>query len=429
MHANARTGMWMMMVGLTLASAGEARADAFTEVVKAALADYRTIHRHPEIGHQELKTAQLVRDRLTASGFNAFVDIAELTTEVIAVLDTRKSGPTLCFRADMDARPLPEGQSEETGLPYASEIPGFMHNCGHDFHTAALLGAARLLSKDKTLRGRIVFIFQPAEEIKGGADDVVASGVLKELQVQAMFGLHVANDLPVGTYSTAAGPIMAGSNYFKVEVTGRGAHAATPHLSDDVLLAACEMVAAVSNLPARKLDVLRFPTVVTVAHINAGTAKTSNAIPSEALFKGTVRSFTSIDAPVHRGKSFRALFGRTISALAQKHGVQADVSLRAASPPTINHQTLYEKVVPELQACLAPAPFEPTPRGMFAEDFSYYTSEVPCLYFSVGVADDASPSGRLHTNTFKIAEDAMAHAVRFWVELASVASANVRSDG
>jgi amidohydrolase len=378
--------------------------------------DYEHLHRQPELGHEELETAKFLRARLEAQGFKVFVQEPSLETAVITVLDTGRPGPTVCLRAEMDARP----QAEETGLAYASTIPNRMHSCGHDAHAAILLNAAsRLSAHHEDLVGKIVFLFQPAEETAGGADDIVRDRTLQQLGVSSIFALHSAPGLPVGSLQLTRGPALAGSNYFSVVVSGRESHAATPQAGDDVLVAAATMVHEIANLPERTTDVVNDPLVVSITCFSSGDSASRNIIPGQAVFEGTIRSFHSLSTPTPDAPAFGDVLKQRIAALATAMHVAASFNLRQASPATVNDESLFDWLFPALGRA-SRARLEAGNRYLFSEDFAYYTEVMPALYFSLGIAKDSLGNEPVHTSRFTVHPDALSVGVDFWNSLVHV---------
>lgn len=233
----------------------------------------RHFHQYPELSGEEFETTQTIRSLLEQAGI-PILDTS-LPTGVVAQISGKKQDPIIALRADIDALPI----QEETGLPYASKIPGKMHACGHDFHTAALIGAAYLLKEEeKALNGSVRFIFQPSEEIGGGAEKVIAAGHLEK--VKAIFGLHNKPDLPVGTIGIKSGPLMASVDRFIIEVEGIGTHAAAPHAGIDSIVVASHIVIALQTIVSRQLSSFDHA-VISVAHVSAGN--TWNVIPGNAF--------------------------------------------------------------------------------------------------------------------------------------------------
>lgn len=378
--------------------------------------DYQSLHREPELGKKEQKTAAYIRSRLRDAGYLDFLPVNGLPTAVIAVLNTGKPGPTVCFRAELDGRP----QAEESGLPYASQIANAMHSCGHDAHAAILLNAAQALSEEHSgLRGTIVFLFQPAEETPGGADDVVRDGLLKRLGVSSIFALHCAPGLPVGKFELYRGPVLAGSNYFSVVVHGRESHAATPQEGDDVLLAAAKLVRDLAELPARHVDSVHDPTVVSITCFSAGDSQARNVLPRQAVFEGTIRSFHPLAEGVEGRPPFEKILRERLERLSAVYHVESTLDLRRGAPVTVNSEALYDELMPQLKHALSDT-LRQGDRYLFSEDFAYYTETLPALYFSLGIAKDGLGNEPVHTSRFSVHPDALQRGVAFWQALAGV---------
>ena len=239
------------------------------------------IHRNPELGNQERATSSLVRRQLELLGIEA---VPMAGTGVMGVIRGALPGKCLGFRADMDALPI----QEETGLPYASQNPGVMHACGHDFHVAALLGAAELLQRRReTLTGTVKLFFQPDEEGDGGGARMIAEGCMENPHVDAVLCCHVESGIPTGTVSLCEGPICAASNPFTLTLRGKGTHGAKPHLGSDVIVAGSQLVTALQTIASRRTSPTE-PVVVTIGSFQAGTA--CNVLPEEARLSGTLRT-------------------------------------------------------------------------------------------------------------------------------------------
>jgi len=387
--------------------------------IRLANATYRAIHAHPELGKQEVATQRLLRSALERIGYTRFVPSELAPTAVIAVLETGRPGPTIALRAEMDARRSHEPEAHDP----RSRVPGVMHNCGHDAHAAILLGAADALFRGRErLTGRIVFVFQPAEETRGGADDIVNEGILERLGVQAIFAQHAVSRMPVGTVSASPGPTMAGSNSFTITVTGGQSHAAQPFRGGDVAVAAARIAAAVAELPARRLDILGRPAVISVAYLQAGTADQVNVLPDSAVVRGTIRAFEDVEAPGPAGEpSIAALVRQQADGMAAALGVAAHVTVVKGSPPTVNDPALFDAVVGRLRTAW-PGTVDTSPyRGMFSEDFAFYTAKVPSLYFGLGISKDGLGDVDVHQPGFTIHPDALEAGIRLLVSLAALA--------
>ena len=391
-----------------------------------ARAAYRRLHEHPELGNKEVETQKYLLTELRRIGYTEFVQSTRAPTAVIAVLDTRRPGPVIALRAEMDARETQEPESHDP----RSLVPGVMHNCGHDAHAAMLLGAAEALIKDpRQLSGKIVFLFQPAEETRGGADEIVGEGILARLGVKAIFAQHVVGGAPVGVISVSPGPTMAGSSYFRLTVSGAGAHAAQPHVGSDVLLAGAAMAQGLAGLPARRMDVTTRPAVISPVYFNAGKEGATNVLPTEATIRGTIRAFEPPGGmPGSAIPSIEQIARGYLDGVAKSFGVTYELSITTGSPPTVNDESLFRRMATPLAAAwTSPGhSFDTTPyRGMFSEDFAYYTGAIPALYFGLGIAKDGLGDAGAHTPEFTIHPSALDAGVRFLLLLAETASREV----
>jgi amidohydrolase len=333
------------------------------------------IHGEPEIGLDLPKTQQKVLGAL--DGLPLEVSTGEGLSSVTAVLRGDRPGPAVLLRGDMDALPI----TEATGVKYASRHDGVMHACGHDLHVAMLAGAARLLSDRKSeLPGTVVFMFQPGEEGYFGARQMIDEGVLDAAngRVAAAYGLHVtSNRLPLGTFSTRPGPMLAAADTIEVTVHGRGGHASQPHRAADPIPAACEIVIGLQTLVTRRFDVFD-PVVITVGSFHAGT--TDNVIPDDATFLATARSYS-----LQSRRRLEELVSRLVHDISTAHGLDADFSYEIGYPVTINDQT--EAAFARTTAAdlfgverteLADNPITG------AEDFSYVLERVPGAFLMLG---------------------------------------------
>ena len=383
---------------------------------------YTFLHENPELGKKEFKAQAFLQDALRQLGFTEFVPSKEAPTAVIAILDSGKPGPTVALRAEMDARPLEAGALEpDTHVP-RSKIDGVMHNCGHDVHASILLGTAAILfaNKDRFL-GKIVFLFQPAEETPGGADDIVHEGILPKLGVQSIMAEHVAPGMPVGTIAVAPGFALAGSSYFHLKIKGKGSHAAAPNEGTDTPLVAARMATELSEFPARHLDIANKPVVISVTRLVAD-GNAGNVLPADADLSGTIRSFEDINRAVDGQPSLKERLDQLVSRMAAEAGVASDWSVRPGAPPTRNDAALFDHISrPLLQTW--PGVFDTHPgRGMFSEDFAYYTDATPSLYFSIGVAKDGRGLAGVHTREFDVHVDTFALGLRLMTTLAVIAT-------
>jgi hippurate hydrolase len=339
----------------------------------------RDLHREPELGLELPRTQEKVLAAL--DGLPLEIGTGTALSSVTAVLRGSSPGPVVLLRGDMDALPL----TERSGLPYASATDGLMHACGHDLHTAMLVGAARLLS-GTDFAGSVIFMFQPGEEGQAGARLMIEEGVLDAAGERpvAAYGLHVSSGLmPNGVFLSRRGTIMGGADQLKVTVRGAGGHGSQPHLAKDPIPAAAEMVTALQTFVTRTFDVFD-PVVLTVGSFNAGTV--SNIIPEEAVLGVTVRSF-SVAARARVNDGLREL----VDGIAAAHGLTASVEHEVGYPATVNTAAEAEFAAATVGDLYGPDRFVWIPNPMTtAEDFSFVLEEVPGTFAFLG----ASPPDR-----------------------------------
>ena len=348
----------------------EARA-----LLPAAVALRRRIHQKPELGLDLPLTTQAVLDEL--QGLDVAIARGPSTSGLIVTLNGAKPGRTILLRGDMDALPV----TERTGLPFASQIDGTMHACGHDLHTAMLAGAARLLSARRgELPGSVIFMFQPGEEGHAGARVMIEEGVLDAAggRPVAAYGLHVASaQLPGGVLSTRPGTIMAAADTFEVTVHGRGGHASQPHNAADPIPAACEIVTALQTMVTRKFNVFD-PVVLTVGSFHAGTV--DNVIPDDARMAASLRTFS----PETRARAMDAAIA-LVHDVAAAHGLTATAEFGQGYPVTVNDAGQAEFAQSVVTGLLGTGRFVPTPYPLTgSEDFSYVLEEVPGAFLMLG---------------------------------------------
>lgn len=327
----------------------------------------RELHRHPELSGQEVWTTDRLRTWLTEAGIAVLP--LNLPTGLVAEVRGAKPGPTVAVRSDIDALPV----QEETGLPYASEIPGRMHACGHDFHMAAVLGAALILQQIRDhLAGQVRFIFQPAEEEATGARAMIAAGALEG--VQAIFGMHNKPDLPSGHVAIKAGPLMAATDTISITIEGKGGHAAIPNAGIDPVVAGSAVVMALQTIVSRNISPLD-SAVITIGSFQAGT--THNVIPPVARLMGTVRTFT----PEVRER-VRERMDRIVSDVASGYGCRATVSWLEGTP-AVNNDPAMADLMRQAAARIDMPVLEPIPT-MGGEDFAEYQRRVPGCFVWMG---------------------------------------------
>ncbi len=376
--------------------------DGLLEDARAQLPDLvdlrRRLHRHPETGLANPRTQEAVLSALDGLGLTG-VRLGTRTTSVVAVLEGGRPGRDVLLRADTDALPMPE----DTGLEYASEVPGVMHACGHDAHVAMLVGAARLLAQRRDrLAGRVVLMFQPGEEGYGGARVMLEEGLLDGLDPAAAFAIHQTPNVPSGWVATKPGALMASADVLHVTVTGRGGHASRPHDGLDPVVVACEIVTALQTFVTRQVDVFD-PAVVTVGRVTAGT--TNNVIPETAHLEGTIRAVSE-----HTREVVHAGVRRLAEGIAAAHGATAEVRIDAGYPVTVN-TAFAEQALRVAGELVGPDVAVPMPYPiMGAEDFSYVLQRVPGAMVFLGTQPEGAtqPVPGNHSNRMVIDESAMA---------------------
>jgi amidohydrolase len=371
----------------------------------------RRLHRIPELAFEEFKTADAIRAELDALDIQYTAGVTDAPTATIAVVGDA-SKPCVALRADIDALPI----EERTGVEYCSTHPGRMHACGHDGHTATLMGVASILSQTAAkLPVCVKLIWQPAEEGGGGAERLVAAGALDGRigpKVDAIFGLHGWPGLPVGTVATKGGALLASTDNFTATFIGKGCHGAYPHLGVDPIVAACDAVINLQQFVSREVD----PTeacVVTVGRMNAGTA--INVIPDTATIEATVRTLT----PQLRKRAAEAL-ERRVRAIAQANGCRLDFTWNEGYPSTVNDPKMADYVADIARKLLGPDRFVPVARAsMGAEDFSYYLQKVPGCFFLVGVepVNCKEPYPTLHSDCYDFTDAALETGITMFLAL------------
>jgi len=370
------------------------------------------IHREPEIGLDLPKTQAKVLDAL--DGLPLEISTGRALSSVTAVLRGARPGPVVLLRGDMDALPV----TEETGLPYASAVPGAMHACGHDLHTAMLAGAARLLAARRAdLPGTVIFMFQPGEEGHAGARHMIHEGVLDvaDQRPVAAYALHVtSNKLPCGMFSTRPGPMLAAADQITVTVHGRGGHASQPHRAADPIPAACEMVLALQTLVTRKFDVFD-PVVITVGSFHAGT--TDNVIPDQAKFLATARSYSAASRA-----ALADMVPRLITDIADAHGLTADAEYATEYPVTVNDAAEAAFAGQTIAEVFGPGRGETAQFPITgAEDFSFVLEEVPGAFVFLGACPPGTDPEHAPTNHSAVAtfdDAALADGTALYAELA-----------
>nr|PZN82224.1 MAG: amidohydrolase [Pseudomonadota bacterium] len=367
----------------------------------------RDFHAHPEVLYDVHRTAGIVAEKLKAWGCDEVVTGIG-RTGVVGVIRGRSnnSGKVIGLRADMDALPI----QEETGLPYASTIPGRMHACGHDGHTTMLLGAARYLAETRNFDGTVVLIFQPAEEGGAGAKAMIDDGLMDRWGIQEVYGLHNQPGLPVGSFALRPGPLMAASDRIYITIHGKGGHAAKPHCCIDPLLAGAHVVTALQSIVSRNVDPLESG-VVSICMFHAGD--TQNVIPATAKLTGTARSLQP-----HIRDLLEKRIIEVTKATAAMFGAEADVVYKRDYPVTRNHERETQFAASVAAAVVGPDKVNTSaPPVMGGEDFSFMLEARPGAFIFMGNGDSAG----LHHPAYNFNDDAIPYGVSYWVRLVETA--------
>ncbi len=369
-----------------------------------AVATRRDLHRHPELAFDEHRTASVVAQRLSALGIPHQTGVAQ--TGVVGLIagtaPGAADGPTLALRADMDALPILEATDFGYDHDYTSTIPGRMHACGHDAHTASLLATAAILSELKhTIRGRIKLVFQPSEEkIPGGASVMIAEGVLQNPAVSAIIGQHVMPQLPVGMVGIRPGLYMASTDELYLTVTGRGGHGAQPHTTLDPVLVSAHIIVALQQVISRRNDPRR-PSVLSVGRVIAEGA--TNIIPDSVYLEGTFRAFDE----AWRTEAHQHI-RQIVEGVASAMGCTAQLEIRHGYPVLHNDEALTERLKADITAYVGPERVVDLDLWPAAEDFAFYTQQIPGCFYRIGTRNEARGIVHgLHTPRFDIDEQAL----------------------
>jgi len=382
---------------------------AINDLVPEVRAWRRELHQNPELMYDVEETAKFVAGRLRAFGCDEVRTAIGRTGVVGVIRGERGAGSrTIGLRADMDALPI----EEETNLPYRSRSPGKMHACGHDGHTAMLLGAARRLAETRNFAGAAVVIFQPAEEGGAGAMAMIDDGLMDEFGVEQVYGMHNWPGSPVGSFSLRKGPLMASADEITITIEGKGGHGALPHLCIDPVMAGAQIILALQTIASRNVDPLD-ACVVSITRFQAGTA--NNIIPQTAWLNGTVRTLR----PATRAKVEKRIH-EIAAGLAEASGASARVEYRRGYPPTINHEAQTDFAAGVARRVAGDAHVDAnTPPTMGAEDFSFMLEARPGAFIFIGNGDSAG----LHHPSYDFNDDVLPYGMSYWVELVETALA------
>ncbi|HEU4851881.1 MAG TPA: M20 aminoacylase family protein [Telluria sp.] len=375
----------------------------------------RDLHAHPELSYQELRTSDVVAARLSEWGIP--VDRGLGGTGVVGIIKAGESGRAIGLRADMDALPVQELNS----FDHASKHPGKMHACGHDGHTAMLLGAAHHLARERNFDGTVYVIFQPAEEGGAGARRMIEEGLFEKFPMEAVYGMHNWPGMPAGTFGVRSGPMMASSNEFRVVVRGKGCHAAQPHKGIDPVMVAMQIAQSWQTIVSRSLNPLD-TAVLSITQIHAGSA--TNVIPDEAELVGTVRTFTTAALDLIEDR-MREIARYTADAF----NASVDFNFKRNYPPLVNHpaETAFavEAMAAVVGADKVDTSVEPT---MGAEDFAFMLQHKPGCYVFIGNGEGDHRAGghglgpcQLHNASYDFNDQLLPIGASFWVRLAEMA--------
>lgn len=401
MHLTARSFALALVVLPASLSAQSPAIDAAVErYTEEAIAFRHWIHENPELGFQEFEAARRVADHMRELGLEVRTGVGQ--TGVIGILRGGRPGPVVAVRADMDALPV----TEDTGYEFASTVRttylgqdvGVMHACGHDVHTAVQYGVVSVLASMRDeIPGTVLFIFQPAEEgvpgEDGGAKQMLDDGAFSDPRPSAVFGLHTAASMKLGTLGYAPGPMLAAADFFRITIHGKQSHGAYPHLGIDPIVMAAQVVMAFQTIRSRNLPALE-PSVVTVGLIHGGTR--NNIIPDTVHMQGTVRTYNEEvrDAIERR-------MGEILEGITMAGGGTYEFDYQRGVPATLNDIALTERMAPTLAKVVGDDNVSVLDPVMGGEDFSYFANEVPGFFFRLGMVKEGTESGGHHTATFR----------------------------
>ncbi|QBK32158.1 M20 aminoacylase family protein [Roseitalea porphyridii] len=363
----------------------------------------RHLHAHPELLFDVHETAAFVADKLRSFGCDEVVTGLGRTGVVGVIRGNRGEGETIGMRADMDALPI----TEATDVPYKSSVAGKMHACGHDGHTAMLLGAAKYLAETRNFAGTVIVIFQPAEEGGGGGDEMVKDGLMERFGIDRVYGMHNMPGVEAGAFAIKPGPLCAATDEFTITITGKGGHAAMPHRSIDPIVTGAHLVTALQSIASRNADPLG-SIVVSVTKFQSGTAY--NVIPEKALIAGTVRTLD---------EDIRKLAEERMHAIAhatcEAHGAEAHLVWKRGYPVTVNHEAETAVATAAAEAITGAGTVPTDIKAMMGgEDFSYMLNARPGAMILIGNGDSAG----LHHPAYDFNDQIISAGISYWAKLA-----------
>ncbi|MGA1376620.1 MAG: amidohydrolase [Steroidobacteraceae bacterium] len=420
------TAFVALLLSLATANAQDlsSRLDTTIATLEPRVIEWRRdLHQNPELSNREFRTSKVVAEHLIRLGLEVQTGIAK--TGVVGVLKGGKPGPTIALRADMDALPV----VEQTDVPfrsrvtttYRNETVGVMHACGHDVHTSVLMGLAEAFAGMRAdLPGTVIFLFQPAEEgapegEDGGASLMIQEGVLQRYRPEAVFGLHVFANMPTGMIGYRGGPLMAGSDTYRILVKGKQTHGARPWSGVDPIVISSQIVGALQTVVSRQTDITQNPAVVTVGAIKGGIR--FNIVPDQVEMLGTIRTFD----PQQRAAVIKNI-DRMVTNIAEASGATATFEIQPGSNPVVrNDPALTERVLPSLRRAAGAANVRAVPLVTGAEDFAFFAEKVPSFFFFVGVTprdQNMLTAASNHSPLFYVDETAIPIASRAFGQLA-----------
>ncbi|EJB07153.1 amidohydrolase [Rhizobium leguminosarum bv. trifolii WSM597] len=376
----------------------------FQELTREVTEWRRYLHQNPELDYRLQNTASFVAEKLASFGINHIeTEIAE--TGIVALIQGQGGdGPTIGLRADMDALPI----TEASGKPWASNVPGHMHACGHDGHTAMLLGAAKYLASTRNFKGTVALIFQPAEEVElpSGGLRMVQEGIMDRFGISQVYGMHITPGIDIGRFGTRVGPVMGSQDDFDITIKGKGGHAANPHLTVDPVTIAAHVIMGLQTLVARKTDALD-SLVVSVTKLNA--ARAYNIIPDQVEISGTVRTLN----PDLQDFAEREI-PRVAEGIAHGFGAAIDFKYLRSVPVTYNHPAETQQAITAAQSLVGLDAVDTAKKlDMGAEDFSYMLQERPGSFIFIG----NGPTAECHNPAFDFNDEVLPYGIGYWVEL------------
>ena len=387
-----------------------------TESLKQEMISWRhDIHSYPELGFNEIRTSKLVAKLLSSFGLKIYKQFAK--TAVVAHLEKNKKNKLIAIRADIDALPI----TEETSLHYQSKNTGIMHACGHDGHTASLLGAAKFLSEDNSFDGNILFIFQPDEENGTGAKTMIEKGLFKEFEISEIYALHNMPGMPVGSFATCENTITASESSFEIEIKSKGGHAALPNMGGDALLTASQIVTFLQTIVSRKIDP-RKNAVLSITEFSTNGKK--NILASKAKLSGDTRCLDENTKIIIKEELENICYG-----IAKTNHASCSVKFETNFPVTRNAHTPTQNVIKCLTQTFGKNSIDANCAPMlFSEDFSFMAAQIPACFVLIGNGTTGQNAEPLHSPNFDFNDNILTLGSSLWVNLAKMVSAIQKSD-